>query len=169
MFTCVIIGAEILLAFLLQTTVFASLTIAGVGPNILMMVTSAIGYQFGKLQGMACGFFCGLLIDISTDSILGVNALFFMLIGYANGQLNKYYVKNDVFIPLALVAASQLSFSMCIYVFDFLVRSRSDVFYYFKRIMVPGVLYTTILSILIYRILDWIYNGVIIRYRKKEE
>lgn len=169
MFTVVIIGAEMLLAFLLQTTLFTSLSIAGAIPNLLMMLTSAVGYQFGKLQGMACGFFCGLLIDISSDSILGVHALFFMLIGYANGFLYKYYVKNDVFVPLGLTAVSEFLYCIFVYVFDFLIRGRLAVFTYLKTIMIPNVLYTVILSVVVYRLLDLVYNGVILRYRKKEE
>ena len=169
MFTCVTIGAEMLLLFLLQSTVFTSLQIAGGIPNLLMMLCSATGYQFGKLPGMVCGFFCGLMLDFAGDGIIGVNALIFLWIGYLNGFLHKYYVKNDVFVPLALTAASELIYCFFMYVFNFLIRGRLSVLSYLKTNILPTLIYTVVLSVVVYRLLDLVYNGVILRSVKHGE
>lgn len=161
MFTVLIIGIEILLGFLLQTAVFPHLSIAEIVPDILMIITVAVGYQKGHLQGMTTGLVAGLLLDIAFGEVLGVYALFYLLIGYCNGFLNKYYVENDLFLPMGMVAVSEFILSFAVYVFRFLVRGRLDIFYYIRRIMIPNVLYTVIVAILIYKLLDYVYIRIL--------
>lgn len=60
----IVIVLMILVCFLLQSTVFQSLSIASISPNLLIILTSAYGFMKGKKEGMAVGFFCGLLEDI---------------------------------------------------------------------------------------------------------
>ncbi len=165
MFTVLIIGIEILLGFLAQTAIFPHLAIAGVVPDILLIITVAVGYQRGHLQGMSVGIASGLLLDIAFGEVLGVYALFYLLIGYANGYLNKYYVEHDLFLPLGLVAISEFLLSFANYVFRFLVRGRLDVWYYIRRIMIPNVLYTVVIAIVVYKLLDYVHTHVL----KKDE
>lgn len=60
----IVIVLMVLVCFLLQSTVFQSLSIASISPNLLIILTSAYGFMKGKKEGMAVGFFCGLLEDI---------------------------------------------------------------------------------------------------------
>ena len=60
-----ILAVLILLAFVLQGTVFQTLSIASIVPNLLLILTVSFGFMRGKKEGMFVGFFCGLLIDIS--------------------------------------------------------------------------------------------------------
>ena len=59
-----ILAVLILLAFVLQGTVFQTLSIASIVPNLLLILTVSFGFMRGKKEGMFVGFFCGLLIDI---------------------------------------------------------------------------------------------------------
>ena len=53
----------ILAAFLLQTTVFQSIKLAGAVPNLLLVLTITYGYLRGRTSGLVIGFFSGLLLD----------------------------------------------------------------------------------------------------------
>ena len=55
----------ILAAFLLQTTVFQSIKLAGAVPNLLLVLTITYGYLRGRTSGLVIGFFSGLLLDLS--------------------------------------------------------------------------------------------------------
>ncbi len=167
MLITLILGAEILFGFLFQTTVFPHLAIGGAVPNLLMIITVAAAYQRGRLQGMSVGFVCGILLDIAAGEVLGVYALFFLLIGYANGHLSKFYIEHDLFVPLGLVAVSQFSFSFLVYVFRFLIRGRLNVFKYITGIMLPSTLYTVIVAVLLYRLLDYAYLKIIVAKEEK--
>ena len=65
-----ILAVLILLAFVLQGTVFQTLSIASIVPNLLLILTVSFGFMRGKKEGMFVGFFCGLLIDIFYGSMI---------------------------------------------------------------------------------------------------
>lgn len=99
-----ILAVLILLAFVLQGTVFQTLSIASIVPNLLLILTVSFGFMRGKKEGMFVGFFCGLLIDIFYGSMIGFYALIYMYIGFCNGFLYKIFFDEDVKVPMVLVA-----------------------------------------------------------------
>ncbi len=149
-----IITTFLIIAFyILQSTLFNSLSLASVSPNLLIILTFSIGFMRGKKAGMYAGFFCGLLLDCFSGSVLGFNALLFMYIGYVNGIFHRLFYDEDVTLPLCLVIASDFAYSFSFYIFRFLLRNRLNFGTYFIHVMLPEVLYTVIIAILIYRLL----------------
>ena len=106
----------ILAAFLLQTTVFQYFQIASVTPNLLLILTSAFGLMRGKKEGLMVGFFSGLMIDLFYGSLFGFYALLYMYIGYLNGFFCKVFYDDDIKVHIVLVAASDLVYSLLMYV-----------------------------------------------------
>ncbi len=143
----------IMICFLLQSTLFQSLSLASISPNLLIILTSAYGFMKGKKEGMAVGFFCGLLEDIFFGRLLGMHALIYMYIGYANGYFNQIFYGEDIKLPMALISASELAYGLGTYMIMFLMRSRVDFFYYLRRIILPELLYTIIVTLFVYRII----------------
>ena len=159
---------EIIVSYLLQNTVFAALSIANAVPNLLVIVAVAAGYQNSRLRGMAVGFFCGLILDIGSGGILGVYALFYMIIGYICGHFHNYYVQHDIFFPLMLIAFSELAVCAANYVFGFLIRGDLRLMVYVKTIFVPRILYTVIISLVYYILLDILYERILNRKAEDE-
>ena len=93
----------ITICFLLQCTVFQSLSFAGIAPNLLIIVVSAFGLMRGKKEGLLVGFFCGLLVDIFFGFYLGVYALLYMYVGYINGLLQKRFFPDDIKLPMIMI------------------------------------------------------------------
>ena len=65
----------VIAAYLLQCTVFQSFQLAGIKPNLLIIVTAAFGFMRGSREGMLVGFVCGILVDIQFGNIIGLYAL----------------------------------------------------------------------------------------------
>lgn len=149
----IVIGLMIIVCFLLQSTLFQSLSLASISPNLMIILTSAYGFMKGKKEGMAVGFFCGLLEDIFFGRLLGMHALMYMYIGYANGYFNQIFYGEDIKLPLALISASELTYGLGTYLIMFLMRSRFDFFYYLRRIIVPELVYTILVTLFVYRII----------------
>lgn len=143
----------IIVCFLLQSTLFQSFSLASISPNLLIILTSAYGFMKGKKEGMAVGFFCGLLEDIFFGRLLGMHALIYMYIGYANGYFNQIFYGEDIKLPMALISTSELAYGLGMYLIMFLMRSRFDFFYYLRRIILPELLYTIIVTLFVYRII----------------
>lgn len=138
------------ICFVLQTTMFQTLSLANISPNLLIIIVSAFGFMRGKREGMLIGFFCGLVVDIFCGFYIGIYALLYMYIGYLNGFFQKYFYPDDIKLPLLLIATSDLIQSIFIYLVLFLFRSRFDIGYYFSSIILPELVYTMVITIFLY-------------------
>lgn len=149
----IVLAVLILTAFLLQTTVFQFFTVASVAPNLLLLLTSSFGLMRGKKEGLWVGFFCGLSIDLFYGNLFGFYALLYMYMGYMSGFFCKVFYDEDIKVPMVLIAVSDLVYSILVYVLQFLLRVRLDFGVYLQHIILPEMLYTMILSLVVYRLL----------------
>ncbi|BCN31209.1 rod shape-determining protein MreD [Anaeromicropila herbilytica] len=152
------IAIVVLLCFILQSTVFQVLALANVVPNLLLIVTVAVGYMRGRTEGIFVGFVSGLLVDMVYGDIIGICAFIYMLVGFLNGYCKKIYYRDEITVPIILVCISDFSYNFLYYVFRFLLRGRLDLFYYIRRIMLPELVYTALVAIFLYKALHSI-NG----------
>lgn len=149
----IIVTLIIIVCYLLQTTLFRTLSFASISPNILIVVVSSFGFMRGRKEGMWIGFFCGLLLDIFNGGVLGFYALLYMYVGYANGMFRKLFYPDDIKLPMLLITGSDVAVNLVIYFFMFLFRNRFNLSYYFFKIMLPELVYTMIVTIFLYIVL----------------
>lgn len=144
----------IILCFLLQTTLFQNLKIANVAPNLLIILISSYGFMYGRKFGMISGIMCGILSDFIYNDIIGIYILIYVLAGYINGSAHKLYFKDDMSIPVFAVAVSDFFVNILFYTFNFLLRGRLNILVYMKNIILPELVYTVIIGVIIYKILN---------------
>jgi len=143
----------ILVCFLLQCTLFQGLKLGSVAPNLLIIITSSFGFMRGKKEGMLVGFISGLLVDIMFSDLIGFYALVYTLLGYANGFFRKIFYDEDIKLPLILIAASDFIYGHIVCVFMFIMRSRFGYFHYLKSIIIPELIYTILVTLLLYQLI----------------
>ncbi len=148
-----ILMISIIVFYILQCTLFKSLALASVSPNLLLILTFAAGFMRGKKEGMFVGFFSGFILDIFYGPVIGFNTLLYMYIGYINGFFNTMFYDEDVTLPIGLVFASDFAYNFFYYIFSFLLRNRLNFIYYFIHIILPEMIYTVVITLLIYRIM----------------
>ncbi len=153
MFRKFILGITIIFFYILQCTVAKYISLASVSPNLLIILTFAAGFLRGKKEGMYVGFFSGFILDFFYGKVLGFNALLYMIIGYVNGFFKKVYYNDDVTLPIGLVCISDFAYNFVFYIFSFLLRNRLHFVYYLIHIIVPEMIYTVVITLLIYRIM----------------
>ena len=151
----IVIALIICISFLLQCTVLKALSIGSISPNLMVIVTSSFGFMKGKKEGLWVGFFCGLLEDIFYGRLLGMHAMIYMCIGYANGYFNHIFYGDDIKLPISLISISELAYGLGTYAIMFMMRSRFAFFYFLRRIILPELVYTIMLTLVCYRL---IYN-----------
>ncbi len=161
----IVVTLEILICYLLQTTVFQWIPLAKVVPNLLLIVVVSTGLMRGRTEGLMVGFFCGLLIDLNYGTVIGLYALFYLTIGYLSGYTYKIFVREDITIPLILIGVSDLVYFFLQYVFVYLLKGKLNIGFYFLRMGLPEIIYTVIISIFLFRILNIINS----KLEKKEE
>lgn len=141
----------ILICFLLQTAFFRYLDLAGIVPNLLLIPTMAFGMMRGRREGMLVGFFSGLLLDIFYGAFIGPYALLYMYLGYINGFFHRVYYMEDILLPMLMAGANDLVYSIIIYIVTYLLRNRLDFGFYFLRVILPEVVYTMLMTLIIYK------------------
>lgn len=101
------IFALVLGAIVLQSTLLVQFTIAGVMPQLVLVVIVSLAFIDGKRVGAMTGFFGGLLIDLLVpQSIVGITPLVYTMVAYSVGVLRVYAPEESVWMPLLAVAGS---------------------------------------------------------------
>lgn len=162
----IILALLIIVTFILQSTVFKALSIASISPNLLLILTVSFGFMGGKKVGLFVGFFSGLMIDLFYGNLFGFYALVYMYVGFLNGSLYKIYYDEDIKVPILLVAVSDFVYGTVIYVLQFMLRGRLNYFGYLKHIIIPEMVYTLVITVVLYRIFFRI-NQYLFEYESK--
>ncbi len=126
---------------------------------MLLIVTSCFGFMRGKKEGMYVGLFSGLLIDVFYGGgMLGLYALLYLVMGYLNGFFHRVFYPEDIKLPIVFVAVSDGVYCIISYVLLFLLRTKMEFFSYLKMIILPEIVYTVLLTLIIYRLILGINN-----------
>lgn len=143
----------IIIAYLLQTTVFQHLQLANVVPHLLLVVVVSYAYLRGRTSGLCIGFLCGLILDMHGGTVVGLYAFILMSIGFVVGFCQKFYFTNNLLLPVILIVSSDFVYGMYYYVTEFLMRGRLHIGFYFLHVILPEMIYTGIVGILVYRLI----------------
>ncbi len=168
MIRVILVFIELILCFLLQSTVMPALSLAGVVPDLLLILVISVSYTRGRVAGMLTGFAAGLLTDVCFNEMVGLCALFYLCIGYIAGYSQKIYDERDYTLPLLMVLAGEFLYSFAYYVAYFLLRSKTEFGYYFVHLILPRMVYTVLAAVLLYPMLHWVHRQVV-RLVEKEE
>lgn len=141
----------VLFFYLLQVSLAMAIEIADISPNWLIILPVFFGFFCGKNDGMFVGFFSGLMYDLFFSSLFGFTALIFVYIGYLSGFLYQKYEVKEILIPLSLVIAADFAYGFISYVGNFLLHNRLNVGFFMSRFILPEVVYTAIVSLIVYR------------------
>lgn len=150
---CITIGIIIIVCFLCQSTICHYIELAGVVPNLLLIVTMSFGLMRGRREGMLVGFFSGLLIDIFFGSVLGPFALIYMTMGYINGFFHRIYYVEDVLLPMLMITLNDFIFNVIVYLIYFLLRNKLQFGEYLLTVIFPEMIYTILVTLFFYKLL----------------
>lgn len=89
-----------LIALTLQSTVFNHLNIAGVKPDIILVMAVCIGVVRGPRQGMIAGLALGLLEDLYLGRFIGMNAICKGSAGFIVGWFTLGAFSENLLVPI---------------------------------------------------------------------
>ncbi len=152
-------GAIIVVALLIQLTLINSITILGLKPDLILVVVVIFSLLKGEKEGTISGFASGLLQDIFSTGLLGINALVKTVIGFICGILReKIFHEHILFlIPVITFIAS---FIQSILIF-FLLRTfgiEYNLIWSLKQVALPEALYSSLLSPFIFLVINKLFQ-----------
>jgi rod shape-determining protein MreD len=111
------VAATLILAIVIQSTLLASATLLGVIPQLALVVIVSFAFVDGERVGLVTGFFGGLIIDLLLpQSIVGLSALVYTLIGYGVATFRQFTTSESVWTPVLVVgvasAVAEVSYAL---------------------------------------------------------
>ena len=144
------IAVTMWLLVIVQTTVVPPLRIAGVGPDITLLLVLLIALQEGAAGGALAGFLAGLFVDLNAPQLLGLTSLVNSLVGFAVGMLGDHLVRNSA--PTRLVVALAAAFARDLGLV--IATEPGDLGHLLLRSVIPGAVYTAALAIPLMALLE---------------
>ena len=149
----------ILIALLLQTTVFADIRLLGAQPELMYLITIVFAMLEGPSSGAIAGFAGGMAQDFLLNQPKGVTALALTLLGYAIGLLRTYIVSPSPIVPVFLVAGGTFAGVVFYGVVSFLLGLLDSSWWYLLRVAALSGLYNAILTPLLYPLIRRVAEG----------
>jgi rod shape-determining protein MreD len=146
-------SAIVLTALVLQSTVFAKVTLAGAKPELVYMVTIILAFLEGPSSGAVAGFAGGMAEDFLLNQPKGITALTLTLVGYAVGTLRQYIVTPSPLLPVALVGGATTGGLLFYGLVSFLLGQLDYGVGYLIQIALLSGLYNAILTPLFFPIM----------------
>lgn len=139
--------------YFLQINFFSWFNIAGVKPNLFIILVLIIGLFVGKKVAIPFGFFCGIYLDMLTGKQLGISALAFAGIGLLGEYFDKTFSKDSKITILLMVAGCTLLYEIVIYFYTIARNAIPLQLVGFFKILIIEVVFNILLTIIIYPII----------------
>lgn len=149
-----IIFAILLVAFLLQFSVFICIPVINCSPNLMLILTFAFAYCRDKNAGMIVGFFAGLFVDVFYCQVIGYNALVLVVIGFICGSLKKIYYSDTLLTQMSILMISDLCYNLIYYFVWYVLQSRFAFGYCLVHVILPEFCFTLLMGLILIRPLN---------------
>jgi rod shape-determining protein MreD len=146
----VVIVMVLVTALLLQSTLFPQLSLLGVRPELVFMVTILFALIEGPAEGAVVGFFGGLFQDFLLNDPKGITALTLTVLGYAVGLSRQYITSPSPLLPTILVALGTAAGVAFHSVVSFLLGRFDHTFSFTVKVILLTALYGAVLTPIVY-------------------
>jgi rod shape-determining protein MreD len=140
-------------ALLLQSTIFAQVTLAGAKPELMYLVTIVLAMLEGPSAGAIGGFSAGMAQDFLLNQPKGITALTLTLVGYVVGVIRPYITTPSPLLPVLLVAAATAGGVVAYGLVAFLLGQLPTGVLYLLRTAVLSAIYNAVLTPFLYPVL----------------
>ena len=148
--TIILLVIAFIIIYFLQLNFFTWFTIAGVKPNLFVILVLFIGLYSGSKMGTVFGLIFGFIIELISGSVIGGLTISLGAIGFLSGYLEKNLSKDSKMTVMLLVMIATAMTEIFSYVFRILIFSGNVEFLPFLKTLLIEILYNMILTIILY-------------------
>lgn len=146
----------LLVAYVLQRTLGARLSIFSAHIDLLPIIVAATGVLMGSGTGFVCGFVAGLLYDVSGIGIEGLYPLYYLICGIVCGGIGEYFHNRQIVGTMLCSAGMVLALAAIRYLFLFQFNDMGILV--FVRGLVVQLLLAIVLSPVVVAVMRIIYG-----------
>ena len=150
----VVINIAIIMIFiftyLIQANFFVSFRIAGVMPNLFIILLLYIGIFMGRNFGIIYGAIFGILIDVFVGKHIGLTSAMLATIGIIANIFDRNFSKDSRITIMAMVAITTAIYEIGIYILSGVIFKINVEVISFIKILLIEIIYNLILTIILY-------------------
>lgn len=136
--------------YFLQSNFFTWFNIAGIMPNLFVILIMLIGLFMKKKAGFIFGIIFGLLIDLFVGIRIGINAISLAIVGLVAEILDKNFSKDNRITVMFLTSILTLLAEVIVYILQVLFCNANIQILEFTKVIVIEIIYNAILIAIIY-------------------
>ena len=159
--------------YILQSNFFSWFHIAGVMPNLFIILALMIGLFGNKTMGTTYGLILGLILDMVIGTKLGIYAICLGLIGFLATIFDKNFSKNSRWTIMSMVVVATGIFEILSFTLNNAFISANIEIVNFIKILLIEMVFNVMITIIIYPLIqkfgyyienDYKGNGILTRY-----
>jgi len=141
-------------AALIQTTWLDAIEIAGVVPDLALLLVIYFAVNDGEERAMFTGVLAGIFQDIASEATLGHHVLCLVLIGFTVGRLTTRLITEHPAIKAGLVLAAGLVNGILYTAIGYVQEPGLTALRTIAAVVIPGAFYTALVTPLVFLLLD---------------
>lgn len=142
------------LIYFLQANFFIWFTIAGVKPNLFVILVLFLGLFAGKRVGISLGVILGIILDLLIGKKVGITGIMLGVVGIIGGYFDKNFSKESRLTIMLMVIGATIIFEVGNYVINCIILEVPVDMITFITILLIEVIYNSILTIIFYPLLQ---------------
>lgn len=148
--------AVLAIAVVLHVTLLSDVRVAGVHPDVLLLVAICGGLAAGPERGAIVGFAAGLLADLWLPTPMGLSALTYCLVGFGVGSIQTGILRATWWIPV-LTALGASAAGVVLFAFLGAMVGQGQLLEPHRLIVIAAVVAVTnaLLSPAVSRVVSW--------------
>lgn len=143
-----------LIIYFLQANFFSWFTIAGIKPNLFIILVLFISLFVGMKYGIGFGIILGLFLDIVMGKSLEINTIMLTAVAIIGGYFDKNFSKDSRMTIMLMVIGATLIFEIGSYILSIVMLNTNIEILSFIRILLIEVLYNAILTVILYPVIQ---------------
>lgn len=143
-----------LILYFLQANFFSWFTIAGIAPNLFVILILFLGLFGGKRLGAPMGIFLGLCLDFFINKKIGTSAIMLGIVGGMGGILDKNFSKDSRMTIIVMTIGVTTLYEVGMYIMNhFIIGTTIEIIPFIKILLIEN-LYNVLITIILYPILQ---------------
>ena len=140
--------------YFLQANFFSWFNIAGIKPNLFILLMLVIGLFIGKKVGIIFAIITGILLDLLGGKIIGITSIMFIIIVILSDIYDKNFSKDCKIAIMLMVISTTTIYEVGVYILNIIKTSSNMEIFAFTKILVVEIIFNAILTIILYPIIQ---------------
>ncbi len=136
--------------YFLQVNFFSWFNIAGIQPNLFIVLALFLGLYIGGKYGSIISFFIGLYTDFLFSNSIGITAVIFAIVAYSGDYLEKRFSRDSKITMVFMGAIVTAIYEIITIIFNFFRFSVNFNIIAFIKILCLEIIFNAFLIIILY-------------------